>query len=216
VRLVIPAYDILRGRIYLFKTRHHPRFNFDRNIPATDVALATTAAPTYFPAAAIPLFHGQPYVDGGIWANCPALVGVVEAVSFLGIRLEEIELLSVGTTYAPGSERKLASSGLIGWSTRIVNLLLNAQVEAAQAQAKLLVGEERFLRVDDLTQPEEFTLANAEEIDALAQRGRAKAIEKAVLEPVQTRFLNGLKAEPFVAITRNEIHSLEDPPPSGK
>jgi len=83
-RLVIPTYDANAGRIFLLKTAHQERFKFDYQAPAVDVALATSAAPTYFQAAPFPMHQGASYVDGGVWANCPALVGVIEAVSFLG------------------------------------------------------------------------------------------------------------------------------------
>jgi hypothetical protein len=39
-----------------------------------------------------------------------------------------------------------------------------------------------------------------DEMEALAALGRAKAVEKEILEPVRARFLNGLKAERFDAI----------------
>src|SRR6202140_48322 len=47
-RLLIPAYDVVAGRVYLFKTRHDPRFIFDQDALAVEVALATAAAPTFF------------------------------------------------------------------------------------------------------------------------------------------------------------------------
>ena len=54
VRLVIPTYDAINGRNFVLKTAHHPRFVFDVAAPAVDVALATSAAPTYFEAAPFP------------------------------------------------------------------------------------------------------------------------------------------------------------------
>ena len=53
-----------------------------RDLTAVDVALATSAASTYFPAHTIP--GRGTFIDGGLWANCPAMVGVVEALDFLG------------------------------------------------------------------------------------------------------------------------------------
>ena len=200
VRLLIPAYDTLRGRIFLFKTGHDPRFKYDLNIPAADVALATAAAPTYFQAARIAEHGGCGYVDGGVWANNPALAGVVEAVSFLGKRLDKLDVLSLGTTYAPDSVRKLAGSGLTGWGTRIVSLLMNAQAEASWKQALLLVGRERFLRVDCLTIPGDYSLDSSDDVEALAGLGRSKAVEKEIIDQVKLRFLNGVNAEPFVPV----------------
>lgn len=196
-RLLIPAYDTIRGRIFLFKTGHDERFRYDLEIPAADVALATAAAPTYFKAARIEQHAQAGYVDGGVWANCPALVGVVEAVHFLKVPLDHIDVLSIGTTYAPDSVSDLAGSGFAGWGTRIVRLLMNAQSEASWKQAMLLVGRERFLRVDCETRPGDFSLDSVAEIDNLAALGRGKAVEKTVLEAVRLRFLNGVQAAAF-------------------
>jgi len=78
-RLVIPTYDVNTGKVYLFKTPHHPGCLNHADLMAVDVALATSAAPTYFPAHIIP---GRGiFIDGGLWANCPAMVGFVEARS---------------------------------------------------------------------------------------------------------------------------------------
>jgi len=68
-RLVIPSYDAGGGRIYVFKTAHDSRFINDIDMPAVDVALATSAAPTYFTAASAQ--RDGKFVDGGIWANSP-------------------------------------------------------------------------------------------------------------------------------------------------
>lgn len=51
IRVVIPTCDAINGRNYAFKTAHHSRFVFDAAAPSIDVALATSAAPTYFEAA---------------------------------------------------------------------------------------------------------------------------------------------------------------------
>lgn len=115
VRLVIPAYDGLYGRVYVFKTRHIPRFMQDEKADAVDVALATAAAPTYFSAAKFPL-HDASYVDGGVWANCPALVAVIEAIHFLGVERTQIDVLNIGTTKEPYNAVNRARSGLLGWA----------------------------------------------------------------------------------------------------
>jgi patatin-like phospholipase/acyl hydrolase len=46
-RLLVPAFDVVAGRNYLFKTRHDPRFIFDQDALAVEIALATAAAPTF-------------------------------------------------------------------------------------------------------------------------------------------------------------------------
>jgi hypothetical protein len=73
-------WDAMSGRIYVFMTAHDPRLRYDAEAPADDVALATSAAPTYFAAAPFPTQRDGGYVDGGVWANCPALVRLDEAL----------------------------------------------------------------------------------------------------------------------------------------
>ena len=98
--LVIPAIDVNSGNIRLFKTDHHADTQFDtREVSAVDAALATSAAPTYFPAHEIN--DRGTFIDGGLWANCPAMVGLTEAVAYLGYNLDEVRLLSVSTTSVP-------------------------------------------------------------------------------------------------------------------
>jgi patatin-like phospholipase/acyl hydrolase len=197
-RLAIPTYDAIGGRVFVMKTAHHPRFRFDIDAPAVDVALATSAAPTYFQAAHFPKHGNASYVDGGVWANSPVLVGLVEAVSFLNAALDDIDILSIGTTTTPFSIAKHATSGALEWNMGLVNLMFEAQVEAALAQATLLT-KGRLHRIDTTASAGDFSLDDAqpEKIRQLVSRGRAEAVKKEHLEFVQEVFLNGNAAEPF-------------------
>jgi uncharacterized protein len=65
-RLVIPSWDVQCGQVHLFKTPHHPRLTRDWKVPMVQVALATSAAPTFLPAARV---DGHRLIDGGIWAQ---------------------------------------------------------------------------------------------------------------------------------------------------
>jgi patatin-like phospholipase/acyl hydrolase len=198
-RLVIPTYDAAAGRIFLLKTAHHERFKYDYRAFAVDVALATSAAPTYFQSSPFPEHRDASYVDGGVWANCPALVGVVEAVSFLNIPLDQIDILSIGTTSEPFNISKHANSGIVQWNVGMINLMFYAQVEAARAQASLLTGG-RLHRIDYISPPGEFTLDDArpQKVQDLISLGRGEAVKKEHLDVVRSRFLNNDRAAPFV------------------
>ena len=52
-RVIVPAVNLTKGRPQLFKTPHHPTLRTDLHLQVVDVALATAAAPTYFPVAEI-------------------------------------------------------------------------------------------------------------------------------------------------------------------
>jgi predicted acylesterase/phospholipase RssA len=68
----------------------------DKTITVVEAALATSAAPTYFPPV-VPQEHDRGYMDGGLWANDPSYLAFHYAVSSLGIPKESIRLVSVGT-----------------------------------------------------------------------------------------------------------------------
>src|SRR6266849_6407166 len=80
-RLMIPSFNIDTGEVHVWKTSHDPRFERDYRCTVVDVALSTAAAPTYFPTYRIA--SGTPLIDGGMWANNPIAVALVEAVGIL-------------------------------------------------------------------------------------------------------------------------------------
>lgn len=202
-RLLIPTYDAIGGRLFLMKTAHHERFQYDVDALAVDVALATSAAPTYFKAAAFPSHEHASYVDGGVWANCPAMAALVEAVSFLNVPLDDIDILSIGTTTTPFSIADHAESGAAEWNIGLVNLMFEGQVEASFKQASLLT-KGRLHRLDSTVSSGDFTLDDARpaKIERLMNLGRSEAVKKAHLEDIEKRFLNGIKVEPFVSLRK--------------
>ena len=150
VRLVIPAFDLTRRDIYLFKTPHHPRLRRDWRVPMWEVALSTSAAPTYLPAHTLQGDRSV-LVDGGVWANNPCLVGVAEAVSMLRAPLTSIRVLSIGTTSevrrTPGRIRR---GGIIQWvgTNSLVDTLLSGQSTGAFTAASHLLGSQNVLRIN--------------------------------------------------------------------
>jgi len=62
----------------------------DQRWPAWEVGRAATAAETYFPS-------WKGFADGGIFANNPSMVGLAAAIKVLGCKIEDVEILSIGT-----------------------------------------------------------------------------------------------------------------------
>ncbi|MBX9253514.1 patatin-like phospholipase family protein [Desmonostoc muscorum CCALA 125] len=81
--LCIPAFSLTDGRPFIFKY-DHPEGNLSRDNETKyiDVALATSAAPTYLPVVQIQEQHNKQFIDGGVYANNPTLIGVVEALNY--------------------------------------------------------------------------------------------------------------------------------------
>jgi len=146
-RLVIPSYNLGDDDVYLFKTAHHERLTRDYKVPIWKVALATSAAPTYFPT-----FRGINHIrliDGGIWANNPTMVGIVEAVSMLGQALDSIKVLSLGTTDEIKIRAdKLDKGGFWQWKKAALDVFLRAQNIGTFTQAQHLLGKNKVIRLN--------------------------------------------------------------------
>ena len=199
-RLLIPAYHAVAGASHLFRTPHHEDLTADANTEAAHAALATAAAPSYFIAAKIAnMVAESSYFDGGVWANSPAMAAIIEAVCFLRIPLERIDVVSVGTTEEPFTLRKQTRAGIIGWfwKKKILELLMNVQQESSLKLAQHLAGHPRFLRVNVTTAPGSYSLDGTKEIGELADLGNRASLQTEILGQVKSRFLNGVFAAPW-------------------
>ncbi|HMQ30201.1 MAG TPA: CBASS cGAMP-activated phospholipase [Chloroflexaceae bacterium] len=167
-RLLIPSYNLGADDIYLFRTAHNERLRRDYKVPAWKVAMATSAAPTFFPA--VRTVDNTRLVDGGVWANNPAMVALVEAHRFLDVPLEQIAMLSIGTSDAV-SQRKLQldEGGILAWATgsAVVDVIMRGQSIGAANQATFLLGEERFERLNPAVAANEFSLDGVHKADDL-------------------------------------------------
>jgi hypothetical protein len=192
-RLVIPSYDAVAGAVHVFKTRHDRRVMRDHTRRAAEVARATSAAPTYLPL--FPSSWGQQFLDGGIWANCPSTVAILEAIAVLDVPLTEIQLLSVGTaTNAFSINRQAAGGGLLQYRTGITELLQQAPAVGAWAQTKLLLRGREY-RIDKVVAPNRFALDDARHVEELAALGTHDGRHH--VGPVIEKFL-GSAVVPFV------------------
>jgi uncharacterized protein len=194
-RLAIPSFNAVNGDVYIFKTAHHERFKQDYKDPAVNAALATSAAPTYFPA----LRHesGLAFIDGGVWANAPVTVGIVEALAVMDKSVNDVELLSIGTTDSPFFvDEKQRSGGLADWIANLIFVQMQAQSAGALAQAKVLLRE-RFVRVNATTHPGRFSLDDASQISELKALGITEARHRE--NEISRRFLD-MPSEPFTPV----------------
>lgn len=195
-RLVIPSYDVNTGKVYLFKTPHHPNYRHHADLPAVDAALATSAAPTYFPAHVI---EGRgTFIDGGLWANNPAMVGLIEALDFLEQPPERIKMLSIGATSYPfGLDDPAKLRGVFGWLPKLTDTFLFGQAQAAQNGAFCLLKRGLFHRVDYLVPPTKFKMDNARCVGDLIAMGRQIAELNENLSVIKTHFLDGVPIQRY-------------------
>lgn len=87
-----PARRLVRGTTRVWKDDHSPELRRGGDQLVWKVDAATSAAPTYF--APVQLGDADSHVDGGVWGNNPAIVGITEAVRYAGRDLRDIRMLS--------------------------------------------------------------------------------------------------------------------------
>lgn len=145
--LCIPSHSITHARPYIFKYDHREgNLGRDNEIKMVDVALATSAAPTYLPVVEIGGEHNQ-FVDGGVCANNPAMVGLLEALKyFVGEDkgFAKAKMLSIGTLSPPAGRlvQKMKRRGAIHWKGDLIGLFSEGQAKMTNfAVAQLCESE---------------------------------------------------------------------------
>lgn len=133
--LCVPSYSLTDARPFVFKY-DHKEGNLSRDNMAryVDVALATSAAPTYFPLAEIQNYDNKQFVDGGIYANNPSIVGFIEALTyFVGEDKEydEAQILSISSlTNTIGKKTRLTRyRAFLDWRDELFHAMLIGQAK---------------------------------------------------------------------------------------
>lgn len=178
-RVLIPAVNYTTGQPKVFKTPHLVDYYNDLNISLVDVALATSAAPTYFP---IHVIDDQQYVDGGLIGNSPAYFGLHEALYFLNQSPKDISVLSIGTmsTKKTSDHRKKLNQGIFHWARASIELTLSASESLHKYWVSHILPKDNFLVLDETLTNDQapyISLDNAEDkaLETLSARGKAVA-----------------------------------------
>jgi uncharacterized protein len=149
--LVVTAYDMTAREPHFFK-RWRAAESDERNPTMVDAALATAAAPTYFPS------HGldeRALIDGGVFANNPAVAAVAEALKRTAtepahLRPQDLLVVSLGTgVHATGwDQSEVRSWGRLEWiqpreqEPALIGALLDGQSDAADHWAHMILNHE--------------------------------------------------------------------------
>lgn len=164
VKLLIPTYSLVDGATQVLKTPHTSDLIMDKHIPMYMAAMATSAAPTYFNAYSNKFkrigsdtfedFSNK--VDGGVYANNPSMLGIIEATTRLEKELGNIQLLSIGTgqyKYEEAKTKKMWSVAYWVWiqKKRIFELFMQSQSQLTHNSINILHqfnGDFLYKRID--------------------------------------------------------------------
>ncbi|MCU0548428.1 MAG: patatin-like phospholipase family protein [Leptolyngbya sp. Prado105] len=146
--IVVPTINLTKGSPQIFKTPHHIRFERDHRELVHKVALATSAAPTFFPLAQV---GDEWFTDGGLYANMPDSIALHEAEHFLQIPIERISILSIGTTTSDFSFSHNVGRdlGILDWfyDTRLLSVSMSSQQAMTGYMLRHKLAE-RYVRID--------------------------------------------------------------------
>lgn len=146
--LVLPAVNVTRGQTKIFKTPHAAASRGDEDVRLLDAAMASCAAPAYFPAVRL---GDDLYADGGLYAVAPDQVALHEAEHFIGVAPARVRMLSIGTAtmgYRPAGGVE-DDAGAVGWLAdgRLILTMIAVQQQHVQAMLEDRLGA-RYLRLD--------------------------------------------------------------------
>ena len=153
--VIVPAINYSSGNPVLFKTSHNPKLTRDHKHSLVNISLATSAAPSYFPRHS---FNSHQYVDGGLFANAPALLALHEAEIFLGQESKDIHLLSIGTMSSRFTvdPRKNRNGGTYDWGginpANTPQKLFGLSISVQETLTNKMVEhrlKDRYLHIDD-------------------------------------------------------------------
>ncbi len=186
--VLISAFDLDNNDPDRLKRSWKPKFfhNFpgvdnDSAEIARDVALYTSAAPSYFPGV-------DGFIDGGVVANNPsmaALAQVFDKRANIPNRpdLPDIRLLSVGTgkplKYIKTGRKKYLDWGFAQWAQPILEIMLDGSMGLADYQCKQLLGEKQYRRVNPVLS-KSIGLDDCKKTDELVQIGEKHNIDEIV------------------------------------
>lgn len=153
-RVLIPAVNYSTGRGQFFKTPHHLSFEFDHRMRIVDVAMATAAAPVYFPLARN---DRGVFADGGLVGNAPGLFGLHEVKTFLAPKQEaRIRVLAIGTMTIGATVRGGANldRGIGRWGGGLFDLVISAQESSVDYMLRQSLGT-NYYQIDDQATPDQ-------------------------------------------------------------
>ena len=207
--LCIPSYSITDGRNFVIKYDHlDGNLGRDNSMSYVDAALATSAAPTYFPVCQLAYYNDKQLIDGGVWANNPSLVGLIEAIRFFvgkNREYDSIEILSISSlkknkTVKPFSKRH---KSILNWNSQLFDVFSNSQEqfihyfltelhkhEDIKVKYVRVESEPVFANEEDLI---EMDLVSEKSIKLLVQKGN-DAGYKARREPSVIMFFKSKKS----------------------
>jgi patatin-like phospholipase/acyl hydrolase len=184
---IITSYDIDRRETKFFAQQDYALMGDKADFWVKDVCRATSAAPTYFQAELIKSVSGVSYpcVDGGVFANNPALCAYSEVRNAKGSpTANNMFVVSIGT----GSQVKQYQYdhakhwGAIGWVKPVIDIMMSGASEVTDFHMKKMFSahdnQANYIRIQPTSLGDadpEMDDASEKNIQALVELGTETA-----------------------------------------
>ncbi len=173
IDLLIPSVSLDHAKSVMFRSDY---LETNKNILISDAVIASCSAPTYFPAYKDK--ENLYYSDGGLAANNPSLLALLDALKFATpgngriqrkeapTDISKIVLFSIGTGSAGSIPYKISSlgkilnvlnvnllnGGYITWAKSLITLLMENQSSLVHEQVKQIMSihDGSYIRIDPI------------------------------------------------------------------
>ena len=172
IKLIITATDIGNGKTHIFKSYPSPELSRDAEATIAEAILSSCSAPTYFDPETIGEAEYK-LADGGLWANNPSLLALIEALQ-LSHNLEEIKIFSIGTgtnniTYNISTIAGKKWGLIKNWKgKKLIDMVFNLQSMCDADRSEILLGK-NYLRINSETD-EKISLDDYKIVEELKNR----------------------------------------------
>lgn len=173
--VLLTAYDTQARRPFLFASHVVAEGEPAWDHRARDAARATSAAPTYFEPLVLSA-RGERFclVDGGVFANNPALCAYAEARRIAPERPVRIVSLGTGALNRPYRCEAVRGWGVLEWIRPLIDVVFDAQSDAVSSQLDQLLGDEHHrFQIELIGAQDELDDVSPQNLAALGERGRS-------------------------------------------
>jgi patatin-like phospholipase/acyl hydrolase len=186
--VLITSYEIERRFPFFFKSRN-AKAKPDYDFPMKRVARATSAAPTFFEPCKLDVDTADDYyalIDGGVYANNPAMCGLVEAKTYWP-EARDFLVVSLGTgeQLKPLPYDQAKGWGVAHWAKPVLEIVLDGVSSTVDYQMRQILpatpaGVPRYFRFQTrlIHGSESIDDASPENLRGLKLQGEALARDR--------------------------------------
>ncbi len=137
-----------------------------RDLKISDVMLASSAAPGYFPPKNNRLLNGE-MADGGLWANTPTLQALFLGLKSFNLTIKDIVMLNIGTTdltnkefvfKVPAHKRNIVRDNVNNAAELVRSIMYTSQNFSVEAAEEFL--GDNFMRIAPVNETREIVEEN--------------------------------------------------------